>query len=84
MRELAADLGSSKNTAQRALSALSGVGLVTAEQSRRSDGTFRPGRYRLDLPDDVLDQVRPRRTKRRASPTPSTDSTAEQLALLGA
>jgi len=83
VRDLAADLGCSKNTAQRALATLAGAGLLTADQSRRADGTFRSGTYQLHLPTDVLDQVPPRRTTRRPSPTPSTDTPAEQLTLLG-
>lgn len=83
VRELAADLGSSKNTAQRALAALTGAGLLVAEQTRRPDGTFRPGCYQLRLPTDVLDQVPPRRTTRRPSLTPSTGTPTEQLTLLG-
>jgi DNA-binding IclR family transcriptional regulator len=83
VRDLAAEVGSSKNTAQRALATLAGAGLLTAEQTRRSDGTFRPGCYQLHLPTDVLDQVPPRRTARRPSPTPSTDTPTEQLTLLG-
>lgn len=83
VRELAADLGCSKNTAQRALAALAAAGLLTADQSRRPDGTFRPGTYQLHLPTDVLDQVPPRRSTRRPSPTPSTDTPTEQLSLLG-
>lgn len=83
VRDLAADLGCSKNTAQRALATLTGAGLLTAEQSRRFDGTFGPGRYQLHLPTDVLDPVPPRRSTRRPSPTPSTDTPTEQLTLLG-
>jgi len=83
VRELAADLGSSKNTAQRALAVLVGAGLMTAEQTRRPDGTFRPGCYQLHLPTEVLDPVPPRRMTRRPSPTPSTDTPTEQLTLLG-
>jgi len=83
VRDLAADVGCSKNAAQRALATLAGAGLLTAEQSRRRDGTFRPGCYQLHLPTDVLDPVPPRRTARRPSPTPSTDTPTEQLTLLG-
>lgn len=83
VRDLAADLGCSKNTAQRALGALADAGVLTADQSRRPDGTFRPGSYQLHLPTDVLDPVPPRRTTRRPSPTPSTDTPTEQLTLLG-
>ncbi len=85
VRDLAADLGGSKNTAQRALVALTRAGLVNAEHARSAHGTFRPARYLLHLPADVLDLVPPRRPTRRPSPTPSTDTPAEptQLNLLG-
>lgn len=85
VRDLAADLGVSKNTAQRALHALIAAGLLHAERARAGDGTFRPARYRLYVPSDALDPVPPRRPARRPSPTPSTDTPAEptQLSLLG-
>lgn len=81
---LAADLGSSKNTAQRALIALTRAGLLTAEHARAGDGTFRPTRYLLHLPTDVLDPIPPRPT-RRPAPTVSNDTPVEptQLSLLG-
>jgi DNA-binding transcriptional ArsR family regulator len=84
IRELAADLGGSKNTAQRAIDALAAAGLVTAEHTRREDGTFLPTRYHLHLPSDVLVPVPPQRT-RRTGPTATTHRSAEplQLALPG-
>ena len=84
VRDLATDMGASKNTAQRALAALTSAGLLAPEHARAGDGTFRPTRYRLQLPADVLDPVPPRPT-RRPSQTPPTDATAEptQLSLLG-
>lgn len=85
VRDLAADFGGSKNTAQRALVALTEAGLLTADHARSDDGTFRPTRYLLHLPTDVLDPVPPRRPTRRTRPTTSNDITAEptQLSLLG-
>lgn len=84
VRDLAAEMGASKNTAQRALAALTRAGLLAPEHTRAGDGTFRPTRHVLQLPVDVLDPVPPRPT-RRPSPTPSTDAPAEptQLSLLG-
>lgn len=84
VRDLAIDMGASKNTAQRALAALTRAGLLTPEHARAGDGTFRPTRYRLELPADVLDPA-PHRPTRRPSATPSTDAIAEptQLSLLG-
>jgi DNA-binding transcriptional ArsR family regulator len=84
VRDLAADIGGSKNTAQRALAGLTVAGLVSAEHMRQVDGTFCPTRYLLHLPTDVLDPVPPR-PNRRTRPTPSTDTPDEppQLSLLG-
>ena len=84
VRDLAVEMGASKNTAHRALAALTRAGLLASEHVRAGDGTFRPTRYRLQLPADVLDPVPPRST-RRPGPTPSTDEAAEptQLSLLG-
>lgn len=84
VRDLAADMGGSKNTAQRALAGLTAAGLVSAEHTRRVNGTFCPARYLLHVPTDVLDPVPPRPT-RRTRPTPSTDTPGEpaQLSLLG-
>jgi hypothetical protein len=84
VRDLAVEMGASKNTAQRALAALTRAGLLAPEHTRAGDGTFRPTRYRLRLPADVLDPVLPR-PNRRPSHAPSTDAPAEptQLSLLG-
>lgn len=84
VRDLAIEMGASKNTAQRALAALTRAGPLAPEHTRAGDGTFRPTRYRLRLPTDVLDSVPPRPT-RRPSHAPSTDAPAEptQLSLLG-
>ncbi|MGH9243838.1 MAG: helix-turn-helix domain-containing protein [Acidimicrobiales bacterium] len=67
VRLVAADLGVAKNTAHRALRALTHAGLVEAEQQRTEDGRFRSGRYRLHL-DGLLDRAPPTGT---ASPTPA-------------
>lgn len=83
VRDLAADMGASKNTAHRALVGLVDAGVIVADHARGDDGTFRPGRYLLTLPADVLDPVPPRRPSRRPSPTASNDTPAEQLTLLG-
>lgn len=84
VRDLATDMGASKNTAQRALAVLTRAGLLAPGHARAVDGTFQPTRYRLQLPADVLDPV-PHRPTRRLRPTPSTDEPAEptQLSLLG-
>ncbi|MGH9030586.1 MAG: hypothetical protein ACRDZV_00535 [Acidimicrobiia bacterium] len=84
VRDLATDMGASKNTAQRALAVLAQAGLLGPEHRRAGDGTFRATRYLLQLPADVLDPVPPRPT-RRPSPTPPSDTPAEptQLSLLG-
>jgi DNA-binding IclR family transcriptional regulator len=84
VRDLATEMGASKNTAQRALAALTCAGLLAPEHARAGGGTFRPTRYRLQLPADVLDPV-PHGPTRRPSQTPPTDAPAEptQLSLLG-
>lgn len=84
VRDLAVEMGASKNTAQRALAVLTRAGLLAPEHARAGDGTFRPTRYRLQIATDVLDPVPPRPT-RRPNHTPSSDAPAEptQLSLLG-
>lgn len=84
VRDLATDMGASKNTALRALAVLTRAGLLAPEHGRAGDGTFRPTCYRLQIPTDVLDPVPPRPT-RTPSQTASTDAPAEptQLSLLG-
>ena len=78
VRAVAAELGVAKNTAHRAIAALTRAGLITAEQHRDGTGKFRPGRYRLHL-ERLLsnDTATPaRRPRRRPAPA------AAQLSLL--
>jgi hypothetical protein len=80
-RRVAAELGVAKDTAARALRALTGAGLLDPMPRRRSGGRFEPGGYRLHVPVDVLapDADRAETTPRR---TRSRPQTMQQLALL--
>lgn len=57
IRSLAAELAVSKNTAQRAMAALRTAGLVEPVGSRRADGRFAAGAYRVTVPASVLAPV---------------------------
>jgi DNA-binding transcriptional MocR family regulator len=92
IRDIAAELGVSKNAAHRALRRLVEAGLVAPVQTRSGGGCFETGAYRLDLPADVLHRAaapcasastvgqpapRPTRASRRR-----TAATGDQLSLL--
>lgn len=49
VRGIAAELGVAKNTAHRAVAALTRIGLVEADQRRDGRGRFQTGRYLLHL-----------------------------------
>jgi len=79
VRLIAADLGVAKNTAHRALQALTHAGIVAAEQPRTHEGRFRRGRYHLQI-DGLIDRAsQPARPTRRRPPPVATDG---QLTLL--
>jgi hypothetical protein len=85
VRALAAELGVAKNTAHRALVALTRVGVVEPERRRGAGGAFEPSCYRLHLSPDVLDVIPSPKTHRATRPsTPADDTTVEpaQLSLL--
>lgn len=82
VRALAAELGVAKNTAHRALTALSDAGVVEPEHRRRADGTYRPTRYRLHLSPDVIDVTPPTKTRRATTPSPPADDTTVEPAQL--
>ena len=89
VRDLAREVGLSRNTAARAVRRLVGAGVLTVEQDRAEHGTFGRSTYRLSLPSNTIatsrepqlittptvDARRPRVAPRRAHPV-------EQLALL--
>ncbi len=79
VRALAQDLGVAKNTAHRALVALTRAGIAEVVQERAPDGRFRPGGYRLHL-GDLVEQPPPRRTRTRAATAGTPDPA--QLSLL--
>lgn len=54
VRQLAEEMGVSKNSAHRALRRLTAAGLVVARQSRAADGRFTSGFYLIHVPADVL------------------------------
>lgn len=81
VRDLAAELGGSKNTAHRALTVLTRAGVIEPEHRRRPDGTYLPTRYRLHLDPDTLTTYRPtRRTPSIHTDDPNVEPT--QLTLL--
>jgi DNA-binding IclR family transcriptional regulator len=51
VRVVAGELGVAKNTAHRALAALTGAGLIEGVQARDPGGRFRAGSYRLQVSD---------------------------------
>jgi DNA-binding transcriptional MocR family regulator len=79
VRTVAEALGVAKNTAHRAVVALTRAGLIEGIQDRGTNGRFRPGRYRILLTEDLLTRTsqlpRPRRTQ-------PTDNGPAQLTLL--
>lgn len=92
IRDIAAELGVSKNAAHRAVRRLIDAGFVAPEQSRSGGGQFESGTYRLDVDASVLHRAdvlcapastveppapRPTRTSRRRPA-----STGDQLSLL--
>ena len=81
VRDLALELGASKNTAHRALTTLTRAGVIEPDHRRRPDGTYLPTRYRLNVDPDTLTTYRP--TRRRPS-TRTDDPNVEptQLTLL--
>jgi len=78
VRAIAADLGVAKNTAHRAIAALTRAGLIEPEQERSADGRFQRGRYVLHLADllDAPPAPPATRARRRNTSAPS------QLSLL--
>jgi DNA-binding IclR family transcriptional regulator len=80
VRTVAAALGVARNTAHRAIVALTRAGLIEGIQNRGTDGRFRPGRYRLLLTDDLLTRTSQQRQLQRR--TPPTAAAAAQLTLL--
>ena len=81
VRELADDIGCSKNTAHRALKSLERAGVVEVDRRRHSDGTYLPTRYRLNLDTDTLTTYRPTR-RQPSTPTDDTNVEPTQLTLL--
>ena len=80
MRAVAAALGVAKNTAHRAVAALTRAGLIEGIQDRGPDGRFRPGRYRLLLTEDLLTRTAQHpRSQHRPQPTTTVPA---QLTLL--
>jgi len=80
VRAVAAALGVAKNTANRAVAALTRAQLIEGIQDRGTDGRFRPGRYRLRLTNDLLTPAIPQpRSQHRPHPTAAVPA---QLTLL--
>jgi hypothetical protein len=84
VRSLALEVGLAKNTVARALSVLSGCGLVAFTQTRAGDGLFGAGRYVIALPADVFTVAAPVTTFPLMSRTTHRvkHASVEQLALL--
>ena len=74
VRDIAAGIGVTKDTAARAVTVLRTAGLVTLEQLDRSDGRRRSG-YRLHLPDGI--QLRACHTDQDSPQQPHTDRCPE-------
>ena len=80
VRVVALALGVAKNTAHRAVTALTRAELIEGIQDRGPDGRFRPGRYRLIVAEDLLTRTAQHpRSPRRSQPTTTAPA---QLTLL--
>jgi hypothetical protein len=82
VRALADELGVAKNTAHRALAALTRAGVVEPERRRGAGGAFEPSHYRLHLSPDVLDVTPAPKTRRAPRPSTSADDTIVEPAQL--
>lgn len=84
VRSLAAAVGLSKDTVARALGRLREAGIVTAEQSRASTGTFTAGTYRITVPSCITFSEPTATTDPASRPrrTPSRSPNASQLSLI--
>lgn len=80
VRTIAAELGVAKNTAHRALAALTRAGVIAPMQDRDATGRFSVGRYRLHL-DDLIGSTPPRPSRTR-SRRAQHQTFASQLSLL--
>ena len=96
VRSVAAELGVSKNAAQRAVHVLRASGLIVAVQCRSSDGRFEIGTYRLSIPAQIVEatddasssgRLTSARSSLASSPvlsSPASRVVVEQLVLLPA
>ena len=91
VRDVADQLGLSKNAAHRAIRRLVDAGLVAPTQERATDGRFLVGAYRLDVRTEVLHRATevprtstdgPSPTTRRTAPTRRRLDDGAQLTLL--
>jgi hypothetical protein len=82
VRALADELGVAKNTAHRALAALTRAGVVEPEHRRGAGGAFEPSRYHLHLSPDVIDVTPAPKTRRATRPSPPADDTTVEPAQL--
>jgi hypothetical protein len=80
VRSIAADLGVTKNTAQRALACLVRAGITEPVQDRDPQGRFRPVHYRLNLTGHLPAASTP--TQRRPRPRTGRRAAAAQLSFL--
>lgn len=89
VRSVAASLGVSKNTAQRALTVLRGAGLIRIDRQRRINGRFDAGGYVLNVPFERLPRAatptpdeKPDRPRPQQKVLTGPSEAAEQLSLL--
>ena len=89
VRDIARDVGLSRNTAARAVRRLVDAGVLTVEQGRAEHGTFGRSTYRLSLPSNTIatssresQPIAPTVDARRPRVTPYRAHPVEQLALL--
>lgn len=75
VRSLAAELGVAKNTAHRALSALTRAGLIAPIQDRAANGRFSAGRYRLHV-EHLTRATTTSKTINRPAPRPTQPPTS--------
>jgi DNA-binding transcriptional MocR family regulator len=81
IRDLAVELGLAKDTVARAVRVLREVGVLDQTHGRGNAGAFEPGRYIINLPNDVFASCVVITPPQRAETSASKRATAGQMSL---